>query len=297
MSPQDTDPLHAAITARLASLVVDPAAPPAWYEAWQALGPDATEAQRLAVYQAIRDDGALPGDASFYLIAWQIDALSSLIAEAALSEMDDELSAIQKAHGLDEEDFWEPGEAPEEYEQLHHRYIEAWNRLFVEQLRLHGEPEMAELFLTDPVGFRQRTERGRGYFHSAADDSAAWLDELAEEVAATMTSESAPGPLGFRHYEDDGCWIVHVYPRPVELVGGAVDGEVVAPGFSLDLEELRALFDRVDACTWQALGWNEDEGPCVLIEGLYQGHEVLLQVLAYRRRTLINDTRRGNAHE
>jgi len=37
----------------------------------------------------------------------------------------------------------------------------------------------------------------------------------------------------------------------------------------------------VDACTWQALGLSEDEGPCVLIEGLYQGHEVLLQVLAY----------------
>ncbi len=93
MSPQDTDPLHAAITARLASLVTDLAVPPAWYEAWQSLGPDATEAQRLAVYQAIRDDGVLPDDASFYLVSWQIDALSSLIAEAALGEMDDELSA------------------------------------------------------------------------------------------------------------------------------------------------------------------------------------------------------------
>ena len=281
MSPQDTDPLHAALTARLANLVADQAAPPVWYEAWQLLGPDATEAQRLAVYQAIRDDGVLPDDASFYLVSWQIDALTCLIAEAELGEMDDELSAIQAAHGLGEDEFWEPGEAPEEYEQLHRRYMQTWGRLFVEQLRRHGEPEMAELFLTDPVGFQQRSERGREYFYLTADDSAAWLGELVEAVAATMTADSATGPLGFRHHEDAGCRIVRVYPRPVELVGGAVDGEVVAPGFSLDLEELRALFERVDACTWQALGLNEDEGPCVLIEGLYQGHEVLLQVLAY----------------
>lgn len=278
MSSQDTDPLHAPITARLASLVTDLAVPPAWYEAWQALGPAAAETQRLAVYQAIRDDGVLPDSASFYLVSWQIDALSSLIAEAALGEMDDELSAIQAAHGLAAGDFWEPGEAPEEYEQLHRRYMEAWDRLFVEQLRLHGEQEMAELFLTDPVGFQQRSERGREYFYSAAADSAAWLDELAEEVAATMTGESAPA---LRYYEDDGCWIVHVYPQSVERIGGAADGEVVAPGCTWDVEELRGLFERVDACTWQTLGLNEDEGPCVLIEGIYRGREVLLQVLAY----------------
>lgn len=278
MSPQDTDPLHAPITARLASLVADLAAPPAWYEAWRALGPDATEAQRLAVYQAIRDDGVLPDDASFYLVSWQIDALTSLLAEEALSAMDDELSAIQAAHGLDAGDFWEPGEAPEEYEQLHRRYMEAWDQLFVEQLRLHGEQEMAELFLTDPVGFQQRSERGREYFYAAAADSAAWLDEFAEEVAATMSGESVPA---LRYYEDGGCWIVHVYPQSVELIGGAADGAVVSPGCTWDVEALRGLFERVDACTWQTLGLNEDEGPCVLIEGIYQGREVLLQVLAY----------------
>jgi len=89
------------------------------------------------------------------------------------------------------------------------------------------------------------------------------------------------GPLGFRFWEDEGCWVVLIYPRPVELVGGSVDGEVVAPGFSLDLEELRSLFDRVDACSWQTLGFNDNEGPHVSIEGIYQGHDVFLQVLAY----------------
>ena len=51
------------------------------------------------------------------------------------------------------------------------------------------------------------------------------------------------GPLGMRYAEENGFWEVSVYPTPVELVGGADDGEVVAPGFTLDLEQLRALFD------------------------------------------------------
>ena len=46
-------------------------------------------------------------------------------------------------------------------------------------------------------------------------------------------------------------------------------------------EELRQLFERVDACSWQSLGLHDSEGPHVSIEGIYQGHEVLLQVLAY----------------
>lgn len=67
----------------------------------------------------------------------------------------------------------------------------------------------------------------------------------------------------------------------MELVGGAEDGEIVAPGFSLDLEELRTEFDQITGCCWQSLGYPRGEGPHVSIEGLYQGHEVLVQVLAY----------------
>ena len=76
-------------------------------------------------------------------------------------------------------------------------------------------------------------------------------------------------------------WQIDLYPTPVELIGGAMDGEVVAPGFSLDIEQLRGLFDRIDAVTWQSLGFRAGEGPHVSVEGVYQGHEVFIQVLAY----------------
>ena len=90
-----------------------------------------------------------------------------------------------------------------------------------------------------------------------------------------------PGPLGFFYQEEDGYWELVIYPKPVELVGGAEDGEIVAPGFSLDLEELRAEFEQIAACSWQSLGYPDGEGPHVSIEGVYQGHEVFVQVLAY----------------
>lgn len=71
-----------------------------------------------------------------------------------------------------------------------------------------------------------------------------------------------------------------IYPTPVELLGGAHDGAVVIPGFSLDLERLRSAFDSVLDFGWNALGLHGPEGPYVHVEGIYQGCEVYLQVLA-----------------
>jgi hypothetical protein len=59
-----------------------------------------------------------------------------------------------------------------------------------------------------------------------------------------MTSHGVPEPLGFRFREEDGAWDVLVYPPPVELVGGAHEGGVASPCFSLNLERVRAAFGR-----------------------------------------------------
>jgi hypothetical protein len=83
-----------------------------------------------------------------------------------------------------------------------------------------------------------------------------------------------------RYREEEGFWDVWVFPTPVELVGGAHDGAVVVPGFSLDLEELQAVFDEVVAFVWNALGLNYPEGSYVSIEGVFQGRELYLQVSA-----------------
>src|SRR5580765_836507 len=89
------------------------------------------------------------------------------------------------------------------------------------------------------------------------------------------------GPLAMRYREEEGFWEVWIYPAPVELVGGAQDGAMVAPGFELDLEQLRDSFESVVAFGWNALGLNDEEGPHVYVEGDFQGREVYLQMLAY----------------
>jgi hypothetical protein len=116
----------------------------------------------------------------------------------------------------------------------------------------------------------------------AMPDVPAWMDAVVWAVADAMTAHGVPARLGVRYSEDDGAWEVLVYQLPVELVGGRHDGEVVSPGFSLDLEAVRSAFTRVDDMTWQAHPLGEgDEGPCVSVEGEYAGRPVWLRVLAF----------------
>lgn len=109
-------------------------------------------------------------------------------------------------------------------------------------------------------------------------DVPAWLNALVEVVTDATTSHGVPGPLGFRYREEGGAWEVLVYPWPVELVGGAHDGSMVALCFSLDVEQIRSAFTRVDDVSWTAHAASpEDEGPCISFEGEYGGHEVWLR--------------------
>src|SRR5712692_4215496 len=109
LEQEDTDPLHAAIHAKLAEIVAAASPPPPWYAAWARLGPAPSEEERLAVYRAVRDAGSVPEEAGFYLVSWQMDALILADADAALSEYDDRLDAIRQAHGLEADEAWPPG--------------------------------------------------------------------------------------------------------------------------------------------------------------------------------------------
>lgn len=110
----------------------------------------------------------------------------------------------------------------------------------------------------------------------------AWMETLVDVVAECLDAHSPMGPLGFRYLEEDAHGELVIYPTPGELVGGADDSTVVVPGFALDLHALLAAFERVTALLWCAHGFgpHDPEGPCVSLEGLYQGHPVWLRVLA-----------------
>jgi hypothetical protein len=103
---------------------------------------------------------------------------------------------------------------------------------------------------------------------------------LLDLVADCIEVESPAGPLGVQWGHDQDAWEVTIDPTPIELVGNATDGEVVTPGFTLDLERLREAFTRLDAFGWNALGLYGQDGPHVYLEGAFMAHEVFLRVLA-----------------
>ena len=87
----------------------------------------------------------------------------------------------------------------------------------------------------------------------------AWIAALVATVAECLHAHSPMGPLGFRYGEEDGVWDLIVYPTPVELVGGAQDGTVVLPGFSLGLYAFLSAFERLTALHWCAHGFGLSE--------------------------------------
>lgn len=273
------------VDAKLKSIADTAPTKPPWYGAWQELGPGSTEEDRLVVYRAVRDSGLLPHEAGFFLVSLQIDEIATRDSRESLREYEDRMEAVQEAYQFDDGEVWSPETAPEGYQETQREYHQAWEELFARKLEEFGEQEMARLFRSDRERFEQLTEVGRQYFRGKEDPEDdtpfSWVKLLVEAVAEHITADSPMGPLGYRYGEEGGFWQVNVYPTPVELVGGAVDGEVVAPGFSLDLEGLRSAFEEITDLGWHSLGFAHTEGPHIWIEGVFHGREVFLQALAY----------------
>ncbi|HUQ69615.1 MAG TPA: hypothetical protein VM165_08835, partial [Planctomycetaceae bacterium] len=134
------------------------------------------------------------------------------------------------------------------------------------------------LFQTDKGAFEERTDSGRRYFHGTPEPD--WLGDFVEGVSNAVEVSNGIGRLGVRFGEEDGFWEIHLYPEPIELVGGAIDGTVVTPGIAVDVRQIEALFDHVDAVHWDTDGFNGTEPPFLSVEGSYSGVTIWLRLSA-----------------
>jgi hypothetical protein len=273
MASDDTDELRPAIDARLLRAAARAPRPPAWFKAWYRLRAGADDEDRLAVYQAVRDAGSLPPEATFFLISWVVDAITLADAEELLAEQQDRLAAIKAKHGLEVDEDWPEGEPPEEYEQAQREFFDAWDELYAEQLEAHGEPDMARTFREDHDQFQRLGEAGRQYFAQApdADTDTSWLEALRADVAACLTADAELGRLEMLYDEAEGAWQITMYPTAPDLD--------IMPDFDLDVERLRAAFGTVSDCTWHVPGDDDPLGPALQIKGSYRNHRTLLTVL------------------
>ena len=110
-----------------------------------------------------------------------------------------------------------------------------------------------------------------------------WMDSLVSIISNCMEPHSEMGPLGFLFKHEEDSWDIIVYPFPIETADQGSHEMVTAPGFCLDLELLRSAFDRLDGIYWNAhsFGPHDAYGPHIIIEGVYQGYTVYLQILAF----------------
>ena len=102
----EDDTRYAKVDAKLQTVAEASATPPPWYDAWKRLGPDSTEEDRLAVYQAVRQAESLPEAASFWLVSLLIDEIATRDARDSLREYEDRLEAIQEAYRFDDGEVW-----------------------------------------------------------------------------------------------------------------------------------------------------------------------------------------------
>jgi hypothetical protein len=143
-----------------------------------------------------------PPEAGFYLVSWQVDAITLLQAEGQLRGLEDRLEAIQHQHGLMEEESWLSGEGPPEYEEAQRQLYDAWEALYAAKLDELGEPEMARLYRTDRERFEQLSEAGRAFFHGPRTEEGEegvevdWLDGLLADVTACVEAEIPMGLSG-----------------------------------------------------------------------------------------------------
>jgi len=285
MSKQNYNhPFYSAVNAKLAEIAVATPTPPSWHEAWANLKPQSSPQKHLAVYQAVRASGSVLAEAGFFMVAQIIDLITDERALEGLRAVEDHLETIQRKYGLDEDASALGAGVPLEYQEAMQRCHDAWDALYLATLEEHDEHDLARLFQENRNEFDRRYDVGGRFFHEQWDGSKIedddWLDLLRDAVSGCIEADSPMGPLGLRYHQEEGFWEVWVFTTPVELVGGACDGEVVMPDFWLDLEQLREEFESISTLGWSALGLNSSEGPHINVEGIFLGREVFLQVLA-----------------
>ena len=113
-----------------------------------------------------------------------------------------------------------------------------------------------------------------------------WLGRLANLGARAFHSTDRLAPVGchfHRHDESDTPeWEITLFVSSTEVYGGELDGQRAVSRFMLDMRELMEAFDVIESCYWQAQTMADDDelGPHVGVEGLFEGHAVWLRITA-----------------
>lgn len=124
--------------------------------------PDDEKGQIKAV-QILRDAGQIDEESAFFVIAANAGSIAFKRGsnDAELTRINQAIKAAEKAHGLDPDEYWPLGEAPDDVEELRDAYGRREDAILAAVLQEHREDGMADLFLNDRDAWRDQREKGR----------------------------------------------------------------------------------------------------------------------------------------
>jgi hypothetical protein len=281
----DTPDRRFAISVRINDLLQRTSPPPAWADSWRALAHSSSDEEQLAVLQAIRDSGVLPYEPGAYLVFGQLRAMAQQAdPQAVLGDDYGDFVCDCDGEEFDDEEFDDLHAGADWDEDDDDLAQELREEVLLRLMRQHDEHDLATAFAFDHPAFLDMMSRGERFFArpmpSAPGRRLPWVRSLLAAVADAIAADGLLAPLELRWDRCPAYHFMQVFPRPVQLIGGPRDGELIRTGFKLHLDELLTAFEpvhrvmtpvrhRIDAAA---------SGPHVIVKGDYQERPVLLGV-------------------
>jgi len=134
---------------------------------------------RIAFYQQLRKEEALPDEATFFLIAWVVE---EIVGERAQVLHDQQFATrfaeLEAKYHIDPDTLEENSELPEEYVALNIEFAQAIKALFLATFQTFGEHKMASLYRTQPEEFDRRCDVGHTFFFGEEGDDNDTADDV-----------------------------------------------------------------------------------------------------------------------
>jgi hypothetical protein len=127
----------------------------------------------ISAAHVLRDRHVINGNTLTYFVEIFLECITfgAASADPELCRIQDEMEAVERTHGLEEDEFWRVDEAPQDWRDLDG----AWNRrdhaIRVAFLRELGHTELADGLERDPEGFSDRATLGHSELWPATDEA------------------------------------------------------------------------------------------------------------------------------
>lgn len=120
----------------------------------------------LELAKALRQTGEADQAVVFFLISRSVECAFSerIEKDPELMKINRQIDHRRQADGLNEDEFWPAGEAPDDIEELQAAWDGRMYEMKIAILREWGEVEMADLLSCDRDAFARREEEGRKKF-------------------------------------------------------------------------------------------------------------------------------------